>query len=200
LFFFLLSPEELVDRQKRARLWDIYLGTTSPSKDKLHRAETVRIRNIEKQLASMNRQHRRRLTNESIFPDEEDARVNRQISLDETARKRPSTLRRRSSFDELTLERLKAAQQTDRSVIRNYFRRNLKTSLRPIRQESISPPPSSQADDLSLFTDHITNLTRRRSEIELDSEQESPYSTYFYRSNSFTTGFFPVSSSQHSIS
>ncbi|CAF3505732.1 unnamed protein product [Rotaria sp. Silwood1] len=50
--------EELVNKQKRDKLWDIYLGTSGDMNDKIIRAEIVRIRNIEKQLATMNERHR----------------------------------------------------------------------------------------------------------------------------------------------
>ncbi|CAF1174256.1 unnamed protein product [Rotaria sordida] len=50
--------EELVNKQKRDKLWDIYLGTSGDMNDKIIRADMVRIRNIEKQLANMNEYHR----------------------------------------------------------------------------------------------------------------------------------------------
>ncbi|CAF1191205.1 unnamed protein product, partial [Rotaria sordida] len=50
--------EELVNKQKRDKLWDIYLGTSGDMNDKIIRADIVRIRNIEKQLANMNEYHR----------------------------------------------------------------------------------------------------------------------------------------------
>lgn len=170
----------------------------------------------------MNRHRNRRLTNESIFAVEEDIRTSRshteyrQISYEESSCRRVPTLRRRSSFDEQTLERLRALSDkseateqhhypTQKPMIRNYLRRSLKNSLAAIRQESTSSPPSSQIDNFSLFTDRITDLTRRRSENEYDdtvlnSEEQNPYLTYFYRSadrpNILNTEFFPVSSEQ----
>ncbi|CAF1290494.1 unnamed protein product [Adineta ricciae] len=42
--------KELVDKEKRDKLWDIYLGD---SHDRITQAETRRIQNIEKQLASI---------------------------------------------------------------------------------------------------------------------------------------------------
>ena len=50
--------EELVDKHKRDKLWDIYLGTSGDMNDKLSHDETLRILNIEQQLATIN-DHRR---------------------------------------------------------------------------------------------------------------------------------------------
>ena len=48
-------PEELVDREKRAKLWEIYWGKTVANSNQSHGAELTRIRNIKKQLAMINR-------------------------------------------------------------------------------------------------------------------------------------------------
>ena len=53
-----LSLEQLVDKQKRDKLWDIYLGTSPEMREKLTHAETLRIRHIEKTLANMNTNRR----------------------------------------------------------------------------------------------------------------------------------------------
>jgi hypothetical protein len=45
--------EELANKRNRDRLWDIYLGTDT--KDHLTSAENIRIRHIEKQLATIKR-------------------------------------------------------------------------------------------------------------------------------------------------
>ncbi|CAF0997896.1 unnamed protein product [Adineta steineri] len=50
--------KELVDKQKRDKLWDIYLGTKENVADRIAHAETVRIRNIEKQLSLRNEDSR----------------------------------------------------------------------------------------------------------------------------------------------
>lgn len=55
LFFHL---EELVDKQNRAKLWEIYLGTSVDRRDELSHAETRRIRHIEKTLANLNTDRR----------------------------------------------------------------------------------------------------------------------------------------------
>ncbi len=45
--------EELADKEKRDKLWDIYFGTSKNKDDKINRAETLRIRNIQQQLATI---------------------------------------------------------------------------------------------------------------------------------------------------
>jgi hypothetical protein len=131
-----------------------------------------------------------------------------ELSTTETS----STLRRRSSLDQQTLEQWKTlANQSNtpeqmpwairKLIIRRYFRRNIKRPLSIIQQES--PEINSTRDNLLSFTDHINSLTRHRTESELDqmttyNERENPYITYFYRSsnhpNRLTPEFFSVSS------
>lgn len=202
--------EELVDKHKRARLWDIYLGTKTNPDDAPTRAESVRIRHIEKQLAEINRN--RRLTNDTLFESEEDINYfrsrsdSRQVKSQLSTIEEPipvSTLRRRSSLDEQTLEQLKALANQSKSpeqvpwntrklMIQKYFRRYSKKSS-PISQQE------STEDNLSSFTDHIDTLTRNRSESDFNEtspydEKRNPYITYFYQStnrpNILATEFF----------
>jgi hypothetical protein len=211
--------EELVDKQKRARLWDIYLGTKSPPQEKLTRAETVRIRHIEKQLATINRN--RRLTNETLFSTEDEVRYSRSRSdsrqiTTESMTTEEQSLRRRSSFDQQTLERWKALANQSKTneqmpwhirklMIRKYFRRHMRNPLSPIRQESTVT--NSPIDNLLSFTDHISILTQHRSDSDLHEmnsydERQNPYLTYFYTANNhpdiLSSEFFPVRS-EHSI-
>lgn len=209
--------EELVDKEKRARLWEIYLGTKTLSKEKVTHAETARIRHIEKQLAHLNRN--RRLTNDTLAPTtdeipyERSRSDSRQITTDE---ERPLGLRRRSSFDQQTLERWKAlANQSKTSeqvpwnirkiMIRRYFRRHQKKPLAPIYQEP--PIINPTIDNFLLFTDHINFLTQHRSESDLDQtntddEQSDSYARYFYTSTNrpeTVSEKFSPASSQHSL-
>jgi hypothetical protein len=175
------------------------LGTTSNTKEKLTRAESVRIRHIEKQLATINRNHR--ITNETLFPSQQgdiyydhrrsDARqITRQLSAEVEPTKPTITLRRRSSFDQQTLERWKALANQSKSheqipwnirklMIRRYFRRHTKKPLPIIHQESTTQNPESSAN-------HINILTRRHhTEANIHqtttiNERQSPYLTYFY--------------------
>jgi hypothetical protein len=212
LSFFSHYLEELVDKEKRARLWDIYLGTKTDPKEKLTRAEIVRIRHIEKQLANLNRD--RRLTNETLFPTESEIRYYRSRSdFRNTPRKlspiEPSpTLRRRSSFDQQTLERWKALSNQSKTneqmpwsirklMIGKYFHRHPKQPLATI-------PQTPTIDHLLTFADI---LTRHRSDSDIHEsssydERKNPYLTYFYREadhpNMFASEFGPVSS-EHSV-
>ena len=200
-----------MDKQKRARLWDIYLGTTSPPQEKLTRAETVRIRHIEKQLATINRNHR--LTNETLFHVDDEVRYARSRSDSQQVSTEGQSLRRRSSLDQQTLERWKVLANQSKTqeqmpwnirklMIRKYFRRHMKHPLSPIRQESTAT--NSPTDNLLTFTEQISTLTQHRSDSNLheiidDDQRQNPYLTYFYaRNNSqpdiLSTEFFPVRS------
>ena len=112
------SPsEELVDKNKRQRLWNIYLDKNVD----LHgKDESTRIRNIEKQLALLNQNSR--WAKES---------VESLVSISDERRVR---IRRRSSFDQEILERWKTMFEQYRvheqvpwriqkHLIRRHFRR-----------------------------------------------------------------------------
>lgn len=77
--------EELVDKEKRDKLWDIYFERTN---EKFLPEENLRIRNIERRLANINRN--------LILP------IHQSITRDI-----PLRHRRRSSFDQQILERWK---------------------------------------------------------------------------------------------
>ena len=199
-----LFLEELVDKEKRARLWDIYLdGKTSKTEQKLSHAETLRIRHIEKQLENINRTHR--MTNEIEY--NRSRSDTRQVTSSHLSEDQPrsSKLRRRSSFDQQTLERWKlTANQTKtpeqipwatrKLIIRRYFRRQPKKSSPLVSQTSTT------SDNLATFTQDITVLTRRPSAESLNEtssvhQRENPYLTYFcsptnVRPNIFDSAFF----------
>jgi len=106
----LILSEELVDKQNRGRLWNIYLGKKWDTKDHLTRAETVRVRHIEKQLATIKRNHR--LTQDSICPPTNEiryvhSRSDYRQSTSDLSSGAISTLPRRSSFDQQTLDHWK---------------------------------------------------------------------------------------------
>ncbi|CAF1035348.1 unnamed protein product [Rotaria magnacalcarata] len=205
--------EELADKQKRARLWEIYLGTKDERKTKLTEAETVRIRHIEKQLATLKRD--RRLTNEALFASEAEKAFfrsrsdARQMTAKLSTIEEPSLLRRRSSFDPQTLERWKALANQSKSheqmpwntrklVIRRYFRRLTGRPSSTTHQDS-----ETTTENLLSFANQITTLARPLTEINLDEisssdERQNPYLTYFYKPTSrpsiLATQFFPTSS------
>ena len=166
--------EELVDKQKRDRLWDIYLGTTCDSKDRLTRVESSRIRRIEKQLATMKRNHR--LTQDNLFPESSPA-----PSTEERpeSRRMPSItssiLRRRSSFDQQTLEQWKqlATQTTTseqlpsairRVMMRRSFRRSAQKSSPPVprRSSTIIPTVRREQHVRALSSNCYPHLIRDR--------------------------------------
>ncbi|CAF3591842.1 unnamed protein product [Rotaria sp. Silwood1] len=102
--------EELVDKQNRDRLWDIYLGTTLNTKDCLTRAETVRIRHIKKKLATIKRSHH--LIYDTLLPSTNDIRYVRSrsdypLDTSQLSSEVTSSYRRRSSLDQQSLDRLK---------------------------------------------------------------------------------------------
>ncbi|CAF1277303.1 unnamed protein product [Rotaria sp. Silwood1] len=136
--------EELVDKQKRDKLWDIYLGTTENNNDKLIRDEINRIRNIEKQLAIINQN--RILINESLISSStSNNRINSDtqsiIIPDLSSIENRVRVRRRSSLDQQIIERWKTLVEQCKTheqlpwtiqklMIRRHFRRYCKTMLR----------------------------------------------------------------------
>ncbi|CAF4789138.1 unnamed protein product, partial [Rotaria sp. Silwood2] len=139
--------EELVDKQKRDKLWDIYLGTTdnnNNNNDKLLRDETHRIRNIEKQLAVINQN--RLIINESLLSSStSNNRINSDsqsiIIPDLSSMENRVRVRRRSSLDQQIIERWKTVVEQCKTheqlpwtiqklMIRRHFRRHYKTMLR----------------------------------------------------------------------
>ncbi|CAF3581281.1 unnamed protein product [Adineta steineri] len=48
------TNKELVDKEKRAKLWNIYWGTSKGMHDRIIHADTLRIHNIQRQLATIN--------------------------------------------------------------------------------------------------------------------------------------------------
>lgn len=107
-----LLAEELANREKRDKLWEIYFNRTN-DEDEFLPGEYLRIRNIEKQLALMN-PHRQCYFHQRI--------------------------RRRSSFDQQILERWKMLVEQCKTseqlpwklqllFIRRHFRRHYQTIL-----------------------------------------------------------------------
>ncbi|CAF4556916.1 unnamed protein product, partial [Rotaria sp. Silwood2] len=139
--------EELVDKQKRDKLWYIYPGTTdnnNNNNDKLLRDETHRIRNIEKQLAVINQN--RLIINESLLSSStSNNRINSDsqsiIIPDLSSMENRVRVRRRSSLDQQIIERWKTVVEQCKTheqlpwtiqklMIRRHFRRHYKTMLR----------------------------------------------------------------------
>lgn len=195
----MLFSEELLDKEKRARLWDIYHGRKGEKKVKIDEGESARIRNIEKQLENLNRN--RRMTNENIFP--------MIPSMNTVNRLKTFQLRRRSSLDQQKFKRnlelddsTKNNEQipwsTKKTMIRRYFRRQTKKPTGLVAQNS------TNSETLTNFAEDINRLTivsredDQQSDSLVDNERENPYLTYFYnpktktniRPNVFDATFF----------
>ncbi|CAF2556809.1 unnamed protein product [Rotaria sp. Silwood2] len=104
--------EELVDKQNRDRLWNIYLGESSDdTKDYLIRAETVRIRHIKKKLAAIKRNYH--LAYDALLlPSTHNIHYARSRSENRSETFQlswgvTSSRRRHSSLDQQTLDQLK---------------------------------------------------------------------------------------------
>jgi hypothetical protein len=110
--------EELVDKQNRDRLWDIYFGTSFDTKNQLTRTESGRIRRIEKRLATIKRnQH---LTQNTFISPSKDiqyvrSRPHYRRAISQLPSETAITLRRRSSFDQQALDRWKALANQSKS-------------------------------------------------------------------------------------
>ncbi|CAF0836490.1 unnamed protein product [Didymodactylos carnosus] len=159
--------EELGDKNKRDKLWDIYLGKTSDFNEKHNRAETLRIKNIERQLAVLNKN--RLIMNDVIIPDSTITKVREQhsdsLSISEWNRSRT---RRRSSLDQQILEQWKLladeAKGIDqlpwsirRVMIRRHFRRHLKDTSPPRMSHCKDETTSQYNDDNILELSHSPN-------------------------------------------
>ncbi|CAF1319312.1 unnamed protein product [Adineta steineri] len=197
--------EELVDKQKRDKLWDIYLGKTT--NDKLRRADTRRIRNIKKQLAVINRD--RIYMNDTIVTPVVNNFIRRtsdpqaimipNLSLIENQPR----IRRRSSLDLQIIERWKSLANQSKTheqlpwsirklLISRHFRRYGKRV--PDRSEQINKP----ATDLSLNQRHVgciddeqryllpfdkrvnNNNNNLHRITEETNDRLNPYTTYFH--------------------
>jgi hypothetical protein len=93
-----------VDKQKRDKLWDIYLGTSGDMHDKITRAEILRIRHIQKRLASLNEDRRSSLDDNCLLRSHSDLWSSAVDISSSTSRLRT---RRRSSLDQKILEEWK---------------------------------------------------------------------------------------------
>jgi hypothetical protein len=92
--------EELADKEKRDKLWDIYFSTSGDMNDRITRAETLRIRHIQQQLTTINAHDR----NDREYSS--DLNVRSSVS-DTSSTGIPFRVRRRSSMDEQMLEQWK---------------------------------------------------------------------------------------------
>lgn len=212
-FIFYCFLEELLNKQKRDRLWDIYLGTPLNTKDHLTHAESIRIRHIEKQLANIKRNHR--LTHDLTHFSKTDTRYHRsrselrpgasQLSSEET-----STFRRQSSFDQQTIDRWKELSNLSKPyeqlpwairklMIRKYFRRNPKKlpTSRPTWSQTTIPTTTNESTNLISLSNQFPRLSHGRTESDLSqtpspiNERQNPYISYFHIPSDHRTIFTP---------
>ena len=145
----------MADKQRRDKLWKIYLGKLDTNKDKLKRAERIRIRNIEKQLAMINRT--RMIMNETVVTPATKCFIRRSVSESRSTfishlsaiESQPDD-RRRSSLDQQAIEQWKSIVDQNKPLeqfpdtikkidIFRHFRRAYKNSSR----EQTIPVPDS---------------------------------------------------------
>ncbi|CAF0930403.1 unnamed protein product [Adineta ricciae] len=189
----LFSIEELANKQNRDRLWNLYLDINS--RNRLMRAENIRIRHIQKQLAIIKRNHH--LTHDGPFPSTGE-RTHYRASRSVVSEPLTPT-RRGSSFDQQVLDRWKQAddqpksseQQIVRSsgttIIRKYFRRSQKKSIAPKSRyaDRAKPNGDPQFNDVLLASNPTPKLLRPRVEASLSLitstavNQQQPYLSYF---------------------
>jgi hypothetical protein len=192
--------EELVDTKKREKLWNIYLDKTHTNKDQLKRAEIRRIKNIEKQLAVINRT--RLIMNDILITPATKHFIRRTLS-DSPSRLIPNLsliekqirTRRRSSCDQQIIERWKSIVDESKAyeklswpirkgLIRRHFRRYRKNSSKTIPMTD-SPPNHEHLESLDdqqcrLLSpnpppkNNLPLITRK------SNERLNPYITYFH--------------------
>ena len=174
--------EELVDKEKRDKLWDIYLGKTQNTKDKLKRAELLRIQNIQKQLAVINRN--RLIMNETVVIPATRYPIRRSVSESRstfishlTEFENRVSDRRRSSFDEQTIQGWKKAAQsveasrTRDGYLQRYFRRLDINPLKELKPRNTSVNHLLPADEQQQLLQPLTKKS---------NERTNPYITYFH--------------------
>ena len=156
------------------------------SRNRLMRAENIRIRHIQKQLAIIKRNHH--LTHDGPFPSTGERthyRASRSVVLEPL-----TTTRRRSSFDQRVLDCWKqpddqsksSEQQIARSngttIIRKYFRRSHKKSIVPESRYA----DEAESNDDPQFNDVLSNPRIEASLSLITStavNQQQPYLSYF---------------------
>lgn len=205
-----------MDKQNRGRLWNIYLGTKWNTKDGLKRAENNRIRHLEKQLATIKRNHR--LTHEIVHPPANDTHFSRSRSeyQSDPSPHSPevvSALRRRSSYDQEQIDRWKEMNKLSKpfehlpwtarkSMFGEYLRRNTKklfssSFVRFKRSNTTVSARNDEQTDHFSFSNPQPQLSRSRTEVGLSTftganhERQNPYLSYFHIPSDFPTVFTP---------
>lgn len=177
IFIVLFFSEELVDKERRDKLWDIYLGETQNTKEKLKRGELLRIRNIQKQLAVINRN--RLIMNETVVIPATRYLIRRSVSESRstfishlTEFENQASDRRRSSFDEQTIQGWKTAapSRMKDGYLQRCFRRSEINPLKELKPRNTSVNPLLPADEQQ----------QQRPLTKKSNERTNPYITYFH--------------------
>ena len=197
--------EELIDKQKRDKLWSIYLSKMNKSADELKCAEICRIRNIKKQLAHIKRNHT--MINDILLYPVENHYIHRMLSdsrpisttkLSSVDKQIP--IRRRSSFDQQKIERWKSFMDQNKSheqvpwtikkvLLHRYFRQHHKNSpipLEPINRTlnnfslTHSYLETIDAEQYCLLLSHKQIHNNLHRIMRKTNEPLNPYITYFH--------------------
>ncbi len=141
-----------MDRQKRDKLWDIYLGKSTDMNDKISRDEIHRIRNIEKRLATLNdngQHHSQRLFDDSFISCSNSSLWS--SMTDGTSSNLRLRVRRRSSLDNKIIrewkilgDELKTRENWPWAIQKLLIRRRLKRQ-RCVSDCPADPPSSSNS-------------------------------------------------------
>jgi hypothetical protein len=216
-----LFVEELADKNNRDKLWNIYLGKIDNNDEKLARAETCRIKNIEKQLAVLNR--KQMIMNDSIIsPDVEHclrhtpSDFQSTIIPDISAIENPLRTRRRTSLDQQIIERWKSLVDQSKAheqlpwalrklMIHRHFRRNYKNPVKH-SEETYHEHVVDDDEQCQLIPSPGRSYNNLRRATMKTNEQLNPYITYFhlplnenFQSNIQNSPLVRVSSNHHII-
>ncbi|CAF3552033.1 unnamed protein product [Rotaria sp. Silwood1] len=180
--------EELVDKQKRNQLWNIYFGKTYNKKHKLKHAEILRIKNIKKQLAIIN--HNRMIINDTFISPIVNSCTRHRLSM-----KNQKCIRRRSSLDRQIIQRWKSTIDQNKSyeqqipwtikkvLIRRYLRRYYQnTSMTTPAMESVQAHQYLQTidDEQCHFLSAHKKINNNSCQIiRKTNEPLNAYITYF---------------------
>lgn len=145
-------------------------------KDKIKRDEFLRIRNIQKQLAVINRNHL--IMNETVVVPTTRYLLRRSVSESRSTFVSHLTEfenRRRSSFDEQTLQGWKTAEESSSKTRDGYLHRYFRRSeINPLREFK----PRNMSVHHLLPTDEQQQLIRPST--RKSNERTNPYITYFH--------------------
>lgn len=184
------------------------MGRTNSTNDCLSRAETIRIRQISKRLATIKRNHQ--MTSDTCFSSARNApyircRSEQPSDTFQLLSENNVFRRRRSSLDQQALEecnkvtnKFKFSEQIPRTIRQLLTRRSLrynskKISIHRPEHATITVPMMNTLSSIELVSNVPLKLSRRRTESDLSStkpcihEHRNPYLSYFFIPSNRTT-------------